>query len=71
MPTKILSPMPGKIIAISKKMGDMVQQNEELMKMEAMKMEMPIVATVAGAVLELPVEAGVAVGKDDVLAVVG
>ena len=71
MPSEIRSPMPGKIIQISKNIGDKVAQNEEILIMEAMKMEMPIVATVAGAILDLPVEAGKAVGKDDLLAVIG
>lgn len=71
MATEIRSPMPGMITEVAKKPGDTVARNEKILTMEAMKMEMPIVSTVAGSILDLPVEAGKAVAKDQVLAVVG
>ncbi len=71
MSTEIKSPMPGKIIEVVKKVGDSVALHEKILTMEAMKMEMPVVSTVAGSILELPVEAGKAVAKDALLAVIG
>lgn len=38
-PTKILAPMPGKIIKIFAKPGQVVEEGETLVAMEAMKME--------------------------------
>jgi biotin carboxyl carrier protein len=61
--------MAGKIIEVKVKVGDSVQEDDELFTLEAMKMEMPIVATSGGTVKEIKVEAGQAVEGDQVLAV--
>lgn len=38
-PTKIVAPMPGKIIKLLKTTGDLVEEGETIVVMEAMKME--------------------------------
>ena len=55
MSTEILAPMPGTIIDIQVNEGDTVVEGQELLILEAMKMENPIVATVAGTVKEIKV----------------
>jgi len=67
--TEITAPMAGKIIEVKVKVGDSVQEDDELFTLEAMKMEMPIVAPAAGTVKEIKVEAGEAVEGDQVLAI--
>lgn len=67
--TEITAPMAGKIIEVKVKVGDSVQEDDELFTLEAMKMEMPIVATAGGTVKEIKVEPGQAVEGDQVLAV--
>ncbi len=69
MSIEITAPMAGKIIEVKVKVGDPVQEDDELFTLEAMKMEMPIVATSGGTVKEIKVEAGQAVEGDQVLAV--
>jgi acetyl-CoA carboxylase biotin carboxyl carrier protein len=61
--------MAGKVIEVKVKIGDKVQEDDELFTLEAMKMEMPIVASGGGTVREIKVDAGQAVEADQVLAV--
>ncbi len=68
---EVTAPMAGKIIEVKVKVGDQVQEDDELFTLEAMKMEMPIVAPQSGSVKEIKVEAGQAVEADQVLAVLG
>jgi 3-methylcrotonyl-CoA carboxylase alpha subunit len=55
---KVFSPMPGKIITLNVKKGDVVEQGQELLVLEAMKMEHSVVATKSGTVLALGGEVG-------------
>ena len=45
---QIYSPLPGKIIAITKKDGDLVNEGDEIIRLEAMKMEHRICAETKG-----------------------
>ncbi|MBC2704165.1 biotin/lipoyl-containing protein [Desulfobacula sp.] len=56
MSTEILSPMPGTIIQVHVKEGDDVIEGQELLVLEAMKMENPIVSAVAGKVKQVDVK---------------
>ena len=60
--------MVGKILKIEKKAGDPVEEDEVVIVMEAMKMEIPIVAPAAGVVKEIKIAVGQAVKADDLLA---
>ncbi len=71
MPCEIRSSMPGKIIQIMKKTGDRVLESEEILMMEAMKMEMPVVAPVDGVITDIKVAVGKSVAKDQVRATIG
>lgn len=62
--------MVGKILKIEKNPGDHVDEDEVIIVMEAMKMEIPIVAPVSGTVKELKIALGEAVEADQVLAVI-
>jgi biotin carboxyl carrier protein len=64
------SPMPGKILSVKVKAGDMVKEDDEIMILEAMKMENPIVAPISGKVVELNVAANTTVATGQVLAVI-
>ena len=62
--------MVGKILKIEKKVGDHVEEDEVVIVMEAMKMEIPIVAPLAGTVKEVKVSAGQAVEAEQELAII-
>lgn len=54
---RIVTPMPGKVIDVLVKQGDIVSKDQPLLVMEAMKMEMTIRADCDGVIEELPVSA--------------
>lgn len=60
--------MVGKILKVEKKVGDRVEEDEVIIVMEAMKMEIPIVAPVAGVIKEIMVAPGQAVEAEHTLA---
>jgi acetyl-CoA carboxylase biotin carboxyl carrier protein len=62
--------MAGKVIDVKVAVGDAVNEDDELIILEAMKMEMPVVATASGQVKEIKCGKGDAVGADDVLVVI-
>lgn len=70
MATSVEAPMVGKILKIEKNPGDHVDEDEVIIVMEAMKMEIPIVAPVSGTLKELKITVGQAVEADQVLAVI-
>jgi biotin carboxyl carrier protein len=68
--TIVEAPMVGKILKIEKNAGDHVDEDEVMIVMEAMKMEIPIVAPTTGTVKEVNVSAGQAVEAEQALAVI-
>jgi len=62
--------MVGKILKIEKNVGDHVDEDDVVIVMEAMKMEIPIVAPVSGTVKEIKVAPGQAVEAEQELAVI-
>jgi acetyl-CoA carboxylase biotin carboxyl carrier protein len=70
MATEITVPMVGKIVGISVNVGDKVEEDDQIATLEAMKMEMPIVAPSAGTVKEIKVAVGQEVEADTVLAII-
>jgi biotin carboxyl carrier protein len=68
--TNVEAPMVGKILKIEKNVGDQVEEDEVVVVMEAMKMEIPIVAPTSGILKEIKVSPGQAVEAEEVLAVI-
>jgi 3-methylcrotonyl-CoA carboxylase alpha subunit len=64
----ILSPMPGRIIAVMVAAGDTVTKGQKLLTLEAMKMEHSLTAPFGGVVAELNAEAGGQVQVEALLA---
>jgi acetyl-CoA carboxylase biotin carboxyl carrier protein len=70
MSTSVTVPMVGKIVSVSVKVGDKVKEDDQIAVLEAMKMEMPVVAPVTGTVKEIRVAAGQEVEAEAVIAVI-
>ncbi len=70
MSHNVTAPMAGKIVDVKVKVGDRVQEDDEVLILEAMKMEMPIVAPAAGVVKEIKISVGQTCEADQVLAVI-
>jgi len=62
--------MVGKVLEVRVSVGDTVAEDDTVIVMEAMKMEINVVAPAGGRVAELRVAAGAAVETDQVLAVI-
>jgi acetyl-CoA carboxylase biotin carboxyl carrier protein len=62
--------MAGKIFKIEVKVGDQLEEGDEVVILEAMKMEMPVVSPCDGTVKEIKVAVGDAVESDTVIAVI-
>lgn len=61
------APLPGRVIAIAVKVGDKVKANQEVLTLEAMKMENSITTDYAGTVKQILVREGETVPTDAVL----
>ncbi len=65
---QVLAPMPGRIVLVKAAAGDAVEEGQELLVMEAMKMELSLKAPRAGTLARLDVAAGDFVEADALLA---
>lgn len=63
----IISPMPGAVVSVSVEPGQAVQEGQELLVLEAMKMQNLIKSEVAGKIKNVHVKAGQSVGVDELL----
>ena len=70
MSEEVTAPLAGKIWKILVKVGDQVQVEDELMILEAMKMENPVYAPVDGKIAEIKVSEGDQVEPNQVLIVI-
>jgi len=71
MSIEVKAPMPGKILEVLVKVGDTVKEDDEVIMLEAMKMENPIYAPADGTVQEIKVKANDAVETEQVMMVIG
>jgi len=69
-PGEIGAPMPGVVVDVKVKKGDVVKEGDKIAVLSAMKMETVIPATKAGEVKRVLVNAGDNVDGDDLLAVI-
>jgi acetyl-CoA carboxylase biotin carboxyl carrier protein len=68
--SEILAPMAAKVFDVKVKPGDTVVEGEELLILEAMKMEMPMTAEEGGTVKAVNCQVGDAVDAQAVLIVI-
>ena len=67
--SEINAPMGGKVIEVKVNVGDAVNEGDEVVILEAMKMELPVVASASGTVKEIKCNSGDAVDAEGVLMV--
>lgn len=68
--TLVTAPMVGKVLSVAVNVGDRVDEDDTVVVIEAMKMEVPIVAPESGVIKEIKVTPGQMVESDAVLAVI-
>lgn len=69
MSMEIKAPMTGKIVSIVVNVGDQVKTDDEVVIMDAMKMEIPIYAPDDGTIKKINVKEGDSVKTDQVLVI--
>lgn len=69
MTTEILAPLTGKIVRINVKSGDTVFEDQDILVIEAMKMETPIYAPCDGVIKNILMKEGDDVDEEDLIAV--
>jgi len=62
--------MVGKVLKIEKKAGERVEEDDVVVVLEAMKMEIPVVAPTTGTLKEIKVSPGQAVEAEQELAII-
>lgn len=65
-----MAPMEGKLLRWSAQPGDLVEEDATIAVLEAMKMEIQVVAPVSGMLAEIKAQPGQAVDPDTVIAVI-
>jgi len=70
MAQEITAPLAGKVLQIDLEVGAKLEEDEEALIIEAMKMETPIYAPCNGTVKEVKVKEGDTVEEDDVLVII-
>ena len=66
---EITAPMGGKVLDVKVKIGDPVKEDDEVIIIEAMKMELPVVSTGSGTVKEVKCKKGDTIESDAVMVV--
>jgi acetyl-CoA carboxylase biotin carboxyl carrier protein len=68
--TEIVASMAGNVWKVLVKAGDTVEEGQDVVILESMKMEIPIAADFGGTVVEVKAEEGAFVNEGDVIVVV-
>jgi len=67
---ELTMPMNGKVLAVNVEVGQAVEEDQEVIIIEAMKMELPVVATEAGTVKAINAKVGESYQTGDALVIV-
>lgn len=67
---EIRSPMAGKVLEVKVNVGDQINDGDEVVVLEAMKMELPVISEESGVVKEIKCKKGDTVEADTVLIIV-
>ncbi len=67
MAEDVLAPLAGKVLSVAVGVGDVVEGDDELLVLEAMKMETVVYAPADGTVRTIAAQVGQQVEEDDLL----
>ncbi len=67
----ILAPMPGMILDVKRNLGEAVNEGDEIVILEAMKMQNSLTSPISGVIKAIMVKSGDLVKKGDLLVVIG
>ncbi|MCP4394203.1 MAG: acetyl-CoA carboxylase biotin carboxyl carrier protein subunit [Alphaproteobacteria bacterium] len=70
MSEEVLAPLAGKVISIEAEVGAVIEEDDEVIVVEAMKMEQPVYAPRDGKIIEIKVKEGDQLEEDDVIAII-
>jgi len=70
MAKEIVAPLAGKVFQLKIKSGDTVEADEEILVVEAMKMETPVFVPCDGIIREVRIKEGDEVAENDILAII-
>ncbi|KGN35675.1 biotin/lipoyl-binding carrier protein [Knoellia subterranea] len=70
MPHHVVSDLVANVLSIAVSAGDYVDVGAEIVLLESMKMEIPVLTEHAGTVVEVKVEVGDVVQEGDILAII-
>jgi acetyl-CoA carboxylase biotin carboxyl carrier protein len=70
MAQELTAPVAGKVLRIRIAPGSTIEEDDEALVIEALKMETPVYAPCDGTVTEIKVKEGDMVEEDDVLAII-
>lgn len=70
MAEEIKSPMAGKVISILVSVGDTIEEDDDIMLLEAMKMETTVFSSADGTVKEIKVQPGDKVDEEQTVMIV-
>jgi acetyl-CoA carboxylase biotin carboxyl carrier protein len=67
---EVIMPMNGKVIDIKVQVGDSIDEDSDVLVIEAMKMELPVVAPASGVIKEIKAQVGQSYQVGDILALI-
>lgn len=70
MAQEILAPLAGKVFKLLVDVGDEVEEDDEVIVIEAMKMETPVFSPCDGTIKAIKIKEGDSIEEDDVLAII-
>ncbi len=70
MAEEVQAPLSGKVLSLAVEVGAAVEEDDEVLVLEALKMETVVYAPCVGRLKEFKVKVGDQVEEDDVLAVI-
>ncbi len=70
MADEVLAPLAGKVLSVAVEVGTTVEEDDEVLVLEAMKMETVVYAPCDGEVVAVAVQVGDQVEEDDPLATI-